>query len=647
LVELQHPTFIVALALAVGVLAQSIARHLRVPGIVVLLSAGVGLGPDGLGWIDPRNLGDGLYAVVDVAVAVILFEGGLNLQMSRLRREQASIRRLVTWGALVTLGLGTLSTHWLMGWSWSNSVLFASLIVVTGPTVVGPLVSGLRLRPRVATVLEAEGVLIDPVGAILAVLVLEVVLSPGMDSLASGGLGLMQRVGFGMGAGAVAGYFLALMLRTRRLVPEGHENIFVLTMVLLLYQGCEVVLTHSGILAVTIAGVTVGNLRTPVERDLREFKDQLSVMLIGLLFVMLAADVRFEQVRALGAGGIAVVASLILVVRPVCVALSTMGSDLSLRERMFIGWIAPRGIVAAAVASIVAGALEKEGMPGGLELRALVFLTIASTVVLAGLTAAPLGRWLGVRLPGRDTIAILGANSLGLELAKALRDGGRQVVFLDSNPQSCRGVEEEGFSVVFGNAIQERTMQRARFESVQTTIALTGNKELNGLFVRRARETFGVPEGLVAVAQTDGGIVTEMMERDEARVVFDGLHDLQRWEVRSRRSDVDIMRRRYREVKKPEGEEETGGSPETLASGERFVILAIHRGERVIPMYMGLKLEKGDEATVVVHKPDSEEAYRGLEELGWWEIPEMLGEDEGEETESGRDPGNAEAEASG
>jgi NhaP-type Na+/H+ or K+/H+ antiporter len=146
-VELQHPTFIVVLALAVGVLAQSVARHLRVPGIVLLLTAGIGLGPDGLGWIQPRALGGGLYAIVDVAVAVILFEGGLNLELSRLRRESSSIRRLVTWGALITLGLGTLATHWLMEWSWPSAVLFASLITVTGPTVVGPLVSGLRLRP--------------------------------------------------------------------------------------------------------------------------------------------------------------------------------------------------------------------------------------------------------------------------------------------------------------------------------------------------------------------------------------------------------------------------------------------------------------------------------------------------------------------
>ncbi|MFT5694031.1 MAG: NhaP-type Na+/H+ or K+/H+ antiporter, partial [Myxococcota bacterium] len=175
-------TFVVALA--AGVLGQSVAKHLRIPGIVVLLGLGVGLGPDGVGWVLPETLGEGLFDIVELAVAIILFEGGLSLELSRLIRSQTVIRRLVTWGPLIT-GLGAgLAAHELLDWSWLLSSLFASLVTVTGPTVVGPIVSELRLRPRVATVLEAEGVLIDPVGAILAVLVLEVALTPSTDTLA-------------------------------------------------------------------------------------------------------------------------------------------------------------------------------------------------------------------------------------------------------------------------------------------------------------------------------------------------------------------------------------------------------------------------------------------------------------------------------
>jgi hypothetical protein len=439
---------------------------------------------------------------------------------------------------------------------------------------------------------------------------------------------------------------LAWLLRIRQLVPEGHENILVLASVLLLFQACELLVPHSGILAVTVAGVVVGNLPTPVDRDLREFKDQLTVLLIGLLFVMLAADVRFEQVRQLGWGGLLVVASLVLVVRPLAVLLSTLGSELSARERLFIAWIAPRGIVAAAVASIVASAAEKEGIPGGLEIRALVFLTIACTVVLAGLTAAPVGRWLGVRMPGREGVAILSASALGLALAEALRAGGRQVVFLDSNPQRCRAVEEAGFPVVFGNAIQERTMQRARFDSVQTAVAMTGNKTLNGVFVSRAHEGFGVPQGLVAVSQTDGGLIDELMQRRKADVVFEGFHDVQRWEVRSRRGDVEIMRRRFREAVR-EGEEDVTDEAVASTAGERLVVLALHRGDRVEPMSMGMKPQRGDEATVAIHIPEREEALRALEAMGWWEIPEMIDGDEVEAADRPERPSEEGADQAG
>jgi len=402
------PRLSFALALLAGMFAQAIARHLRLPGIVLLLVAGVSLGPDGLGWVQPRQLGDGLFSIVDFAVAIILFEGGLNLEISRLRRSGTAIRRLITWGALVTLAGGAVAVHILLGWGLMESLLFGGLVVVTGPTVVGPLVSELRLKPKVATVLEAEGVLIDPIGAILSVVILKLALSgdPGSLLLAQSGAGL-ARMAAGSMLGVVAGFIIARALRISRLLPDGLENVFVLSSVLLLYAGSEALLSHSGVLAVTVAGVVVGNTRSPVERDLREFKDQLTVMLIGLLFILLAADVRFAEVRALGWAGLAVVMALIFVVRPFGVWLCTLGSDLDRGERFFLAWVAPRGIVAAAIASLVAADLERAGLEGGAELRALVFLTIAVTVTLAGFSAGPVGNFLGVRLRQRDTVAIL------------------------------------------------------------------------------------------------------------------------------------------------------------------------------------------------------------------------------------------------
>jgi len=610
-----HPALTLVLALAVGIFAQSVSRHLRIPGIVLLLLAGACLGPDGLGWIDPRSLGLGLVAVVELAVAVILFEGGLNLEISRLKREQTPIRRLVTWGALITLAGGALAARWCLDWSWMRSFVFGGLVVVTGPTVVGPLIRNLRLRPRVATVLEAEGVLIDPIGAILAALLLGVALQ-GFESIWDAPIALAISLGFGAIAGLIAGFALAGLLRVRNLVPEGYENIFALSYVLLLFQGCDEIVSHSGILAVTVAGVVVGNLRTRVDRNLREFKDQLTVLLIGLLFVLLAADVRFEDVLALGWSGLAVVGLLVLVVRPINVGLSTLGSELSLRERLFVSWIAPRGIIAAAVASVTATALESQGMAGGPELRAMVFLCIAGTVLLAGLTGAPMAALLKVKLPGRDVVAILGAQGLGLELALQLRKGDVPVVFLDANPWNCRRAEELGFQVIYGDALQERTLQRARFENVGSAVGLTPNQMLNSLFASRAREYFGVPNGYVAASDPEAGLAPELVEHEKVVVLFDGPHDVERWDVRARHNELDVEYWVYGGEPEQSASADEGGEPAPQA-GERFVILSIQRGKKVMPMHAGLSLEVGDVAAVAVHRDERESAEEILAAWGW------------------------------
>ncbi|MBW2267226.1 MAG: sodium:proton antiporter [Deltaproteobacteria bacterium] len=613
-----HPAFTLVLALAAGVLAQAVARHLRVPGIVLLLFVGAGLGPDGLNWVHPEELGEGLFAIVELSVAIILFEGGLNLEISRLRREQASIRRLVLGGTLVTLLGGAVAAHLFLDWPWLLSFVFGSLVVVTGPTVIGPLIESLRLKPRVATVLEAEGVLIDPVGAILAVLLLDVALAPGVDSVAAGARVMLLQASFGGAVGIGAGYMLALLLRAKSLVPEGYENIVVLVTVLFVFQSCNEILAQSGLLAVTLAGVVVGNLRTRVDRDLREFKDQLTIMLIGMLFVLLAATVRLEDVQGLGVAGLGVVASLVFVVRPLTVWLST-DSELTWQERMLLAWIAPRGIVAAAIASVTAVALQREGGADGSPLLALVFLVIASTVLLAGLTAGPLARLLGQCQPGRDGVIVLGVSGLGLLLARELREAEVRVVFVDSNPQNCRRAEEEEFPVVFGNALQERTLQRARVGSAGTVVGLTTNQMLNSVFVSRARERFRVPRALVAVQGLESGLAPELVKEEAVQVLFDGPHDVERWDVRARQDALEVEHWEYRGLEPP-SDEGVAGSDENGRAGrgsDPLVILAVLRGGRTDLMYATFQLREGDVAAVAVHAVEREAAHALLRAGGW------------------------------
>ena len=610
-----HPAFTLVLALAVGVMAQAAARHLRVPGIVLLLFVGAGLGPDGLGWVQPEVLGEGLFVIVELSVAIILFEGGLNLEISRLRRAQQAIRRLVLGGPVVTLLGGAIAAHVFLDWPWLISFVFGSLVVVTGPTVIGPLVESLRLKPRVSTVLEAEGVLIDPVGAILAVLLLDVALAPGVDSVAAGGRVMLLQASFGGVVGIAAGYGLAQLLRARRAVPEGYENIVVLASVLFVFQGCNEILAQSGLLAVTLMGVVVGNLRTPVDRDLREFKDQLTIMLIGMLFVLLAAAVRLEDVQGLGLGGLGVVAALVFVVRPLTVWLAT-GPDLTWQERVLLAWIAPRGIVAAAIASVTAVALQREGGADGSPLLALVFLVIASTVLLAGLTAGPLARLLGQRQPDRDGVIVLGVSGLALLLARELREAGTSVVFVDSNPQNCRLAEEDQFSVVFGNALQERTLQRARVGSAGTVVGLTANQMLNSVFVSRARERFRVPHALVAVQELGSGLAPELVKEEAVHVLFDGPHDVERWDVRARQDSVEVEHWKFGGMEMPSNGEDSA-APESGRRSDPLVFLTVRRAERTQTMHAKFETREGDVAAVAVHSVEREAAHAALRSAGW------------------------------
>ena len=277
---------------------------------MLLLLTRVFFGPEFLGWIEPSTLGRGLLAIVDFGIAIILFEGGLNLQWSRLRRQEAVILGLITIGALVTLAGATLSAGLVLGWRWDLSLLFGSLVIVTGPTVMIPLLRDMRLKPRLRTILEAEGVFIDPFEALLVAAMLQVVLTPAPETLAAEAQLIAASLSFGLAGGVAAGLVLVATLRYG-LAASGYEHIFTLAAVVLLFEACGAVVPESVLMAVTVAGVVVGNFTTGVGEELREFKDRLTVMLVGLLFVLLAADVSVADLHALGRPGLIVVVGLV------------------------------------------------------------------------------------------------------------------------------------------------------------------------------------------------------------------------------------------------------------------------------------------------------------------------------------------------
>lgn len=558
----------VGLALAAGVLSQAIARHLRLPGIVVLLAAGVALGPDGIGLVLPEALGPALNILVGFAVAVILFEGGLNLKMSRLRRQGRAVRMLITLGSLGSLVGGTLAARFLLDWDWRPSILFGSLVIVTGPTVVTPLLRRVRVRTRLQTVLEGEGVLIDAVGAITAVVILEVALHPSFASTAAGAGGFLLRFAVGGALGLLTGFLVAFALRIDALVPEGLENIFTLSLVLAAFQIGDSIVAESGIVAVTVAGLVVGNLRTNVSRELAEFKEQLTVMLIGLLFVLLAANVRVASIVELGVPGLLTVAVLMWIVRPIGAALCTHGTELSWRERAFIGWVAPRGIVAAAVASLFAREMAREEIAGGPELVAMVFLVIAVTVTVQGLTIGPVASLLRVRRPRNVGYVIFGSNGLGLAVASCLREEGEDVVFIEGNSEKANQARAAGYAVVYGNALEERTVRRSRPDTRAGALALTANEEANFLFARQMLDRYDCPAAWVAVDRVHGHLTEDTLEDAKLGLMFGALRDIDTWSLwlDRDRASVERWRRSERDLPEPQESQHGESGPEPTAA---------------------------------------------------------------------------------
>lgn len=604
----------VAIALLAGMVGQSLAYHLRLPGIVILLLLGVLLGPDGFAVIDPGALGDGLQVIVGFAIAVILFEGGMNLEWKLLRREAATIQRLVTLGAVVTWMLASLAAAWILGWDARLAFLFGSLVIVTGPTVVSPLLRRIRVRRNLQTILEAEGVFIDAIGAIIAVVAFDIVfLEPG-SAIGGGALQVLQRLGTGALVGMIGGGVMMLLLRSRRLIPTGMEKVFTLTLAWATFQASNAVSPDSGILAVIVAGIMATNAAPETTRGVREFKEQLTVMLVGMLFVLLAAQVRVSEVGVLGWRGLAVVAALMFIVRPLSVLACTVSSGMSWREKAFLSWISPRGIVAASVATLFYEAMVARNIEGGEEIRGLVFLVIACTVLVQGLTGSLVAQWLGVKRPRGQGYVILGGNPLAVEVARALKQGGEESVLIDANPSLCSEVEAKGFRVLHGNALDERIMQRAEIDTRKAIISLLPNDGVNLLFARRAVDEYRADR--VYVAMHGGAIRPAHVSEIRGRVLFGSAADVDQWASRLGRGEALVERWLFA------GVPDSKSNPTMpIPKEQRTAVLPITlaRGTTVRPVDDRYEPKKGDVVTWTLATRREEDARAWLRGRGWSE----------------------------
>ena len=605
---MNNPALTIGLSMVLGMLAQVGSKHLHLPGIVLLLLSGILFGPDGLNWIKPDSLGPGLHILVGFAVAIILFEGGMNLRISRIMRERNAIRGLITIGALCTLIGGTLITIIFLGWDFRTSILFGTLIIVTGPTVITPLLKRIRVHHGVSTILEAEGILLDAIGAIIAVVALEIAISPSGLSFVKGFYHIISRLAIGGILGVTGGFLLTVLFRFRTLIPNGLENVFILSWVIALFQISNTISPESGIAAVTIAGMTIGNSKTYIQQDLLEFKEQLTVLMIGMLFILLSADVRIEQIYNLGYPGLLAVVLLIMVVRPISVFIGTKHSGLNLNQKLLLSWIAPRGIVAAAVASLFVYELEQHGFDGT-QLRALVFLLIIITVLSAGLTGGFIAKNLNLKRKSQSGWIILGAHEVSRLLSRLLKQAGDDIICIDEDPNLCLEAEHEGIKVFFGNALDDRTLQRAEPDTRKGIIALSGNEEVNYIFSQRAKHLSKEMSVLIGIKDSFEGITPGMIKDAGGKIPFGHSADMDYWCSLIKQGKTSYSSYVYTLDKKFDLSDETM---------KGFLLpVVIMQKKSLEPVHSSMKIKKGNLVTFLINEKNAEKANLWMTENGF------------------------------
>lgn len=495
-------TIQIVITVVAGISAQVLGEYLKIPSIVFLLIFGIALGRDGLEILHPELLGSGLEVLVALAVAIILFEGGLNLELKELGRVSGSIRNLVTIGTLITFLGGGMAAHWLGEFPWQIAFLYASLVVVTGPTVVGPLLKQVSVDRRVATLLEGEGVLIDPVGAILAVVVLDTILNKSADSLEIIS-GLLFRLGVGTIIGGVSGWILGTFQKKANFVSDDLKNLVVLAGVWGTFGLAQTIISESGLMATVMAGIVLRAFSIPEERLLLRFKGQLTVLGVSVLFILLAADLSIASIFALGWGSVLTVLVLMLIVRPLNILICTWGNGMNWRQKCFLSWIAPRGIVSASVASLFSILLTQNGINGGDSIKGLVFLTIMMTVFIQGLSAGAAANLLRITSDQATGAMIIGCNPLGRLIANLFIASGEAVVLIDTDKDACEKAKKDNLPVVHSSALDHQVLEEAGIESFGCLITLTNNGDVNLMIAQRASEEFNLPKILAVFPNND------------------------------------------------------------------------------------------------------------------------------------------------
>lgn len=524
-----HSTDIVIMCgiLAAGFACQWIAWRVKLPAILFLLLTGIVAGPI-LGWLDPDILlGDLLVPFVSIAVAIILFEGSMTLKFSELRGHGAVVRNLVTVGVLITWLAGGLAAYLLLDWDPYLAALFGAIVTVSGPTVVMPLLRTVRPAASVSSVLRWEAILIDPLGAILGLLVFEFIVA---TQTSEGVVQALQTFGVitiaGFFLGALGGYLFGLAMR-RRVIPDFLRDYAALAAALTVFAAAEAVESESGLLAITIMGVWLANMKDVDLEDVLDFKESLTLLLVAGLFILLAARLNVHDLRAIGMGAIGILAILQFVAGPLRALVCAAGSPLNLREKLFLGWVFPRGIVAAAISSLFALRLEQRGYEGADSLVPLVFTVILGTVVIQSLSARLFARLLHVAEPEPNGVLIIGSNPAALAVAKAMQDAGVNILVADSHWASIRDARMLGLPSFYGSAVSSYAEEKLELTGLGNLLAMSRRPGLNELACVRFADEFGRDHVFTLGNLEEGGHEKHRVSGESrGRILFDGSHSL-------------------------------------------------------------------------------------------------------------------------
>ena len=486
----EHAMLSLSFILLAGMLCQWIAWRVKFPAIIFLLAAGIVAGPV-TQWLNPDQLfGDLLFPFVSLAVAVILFEGSLTLKIQNIPGLERVIRNLITIGAFITWMITALATRMLLDFSWSVSFLFGAIMVVTGPTVIMPLLRTVRPKKNVASILQWEGILIDPLGAILAVLVFEFIVSGGVEGgFAASLLIFGKMILIGILIGAAGGLLFGFLLK-KYLIPHYLHNISALALVCVVFAVSNVLEPESGLLSVTIMGIWLANSKGLELDDILDFKESLSILLISMLFIILAARMNINEFIDLGWPALAVFAVIQFVIRPLSVHICALGSKLTMNERHLLSWIAPRGIVAAAITALFSIRLEYLGYQDAAQMVPLTFLVIIGTVLLQSMTAGPLARFLKVAEPENEGFLILGANRVAQVIAEELKKNNIQTLLTDQNWSAVTEAKLKGLAAYWGNPVSEHAERNLDLMGIGNLLAMSPHVELNALAAQYYRLEF-------------------------------------------------------------------------------------------------------------------------------------------------------------